>query len=148
MARGAEPIAPELRVTKSIVVPGDADGVFDALVSEDMVEQWMTSKVQIDPAVGGTFLVDTQGWPPVTGEILNIEAPRLLSVIWRSGDWGVALRTTIEVSSAHGETLITIDEKGFGDEAELQRIRDYLWSHWLIRLSATVFQLHGPGIAQ
>lgn len=143
---GAEPPAPEqLRITKAMVVPGDADVVFDALVSEGAVAQWMTSEVQIDPTPGGAFLVDTHGWPPVTGEILDIETPRLLAVMWRREDWGVTLRTTIELSSAPGETRVTLVEEGFGGDAELQRTRDYLWSHWLVRLTATVSQFHGSG---
>lgn len=144
-----EPTAPEqLRITKSMIVPGGADAVFDVLVSEDAVAQWMTSEVQIDPAIGGAFLVDTHGWPPVTGKIVDIEAPRLLAVVWRREDWGVALRTTIEVSSTHGETRVTLAEEGFGDDAELQRIRDYLWSHWLVRLRATISQFYGSGAAR
>jgi len=117
-------------------------------VSEEAVEQWMTSAVCIDPVLGGEIRIDTQGWPVVTGEIIAFEPPRLFAVAWQREDWGVTLHTTIKVVTEGDQTRLVLDEVGHGNDADLLRTRDYLWSHWLVRLTATVAQGQGPGIDQ
>lgn len=132
--------ATELRIDKTMAVGAAVATVFEVLVSEKSVEQWMTAEVILDPVVGGEVRVAAQGFRTVVGEVVEIDPPRLLSFVWGAVEWSGPLRTTVDLSREGDQTLLRLVETGFGDDAELERTRSYLWSHWLIRLAATVSQ--------
>ena len=134
------PGATELRIDKTMAVGAAVATVFEVLVSEESVEQWMTAEVILDPVVAGEVRVAAQGFPTVVGEVVEIDPPRLLSFVWGAADWSGPLRTTVDLRREGDQTLLRLVETGFGDDAELERTRSYLWSHWLIRLAATVSQ--------
>ena len=48
-----------------------------------------------------------------------------------------ALQTEIEIEADGDCSRLTLRETGYGDNDDLLRRRDWLWSHWLVRLTAT-----------
>ncbi len=140
------PTGSELRKSLRLTVPAPA--LFDLLVSEDAVAHWMGAEVEIDAVPGGEYLVRRAGWPEVAGEITRLSAPNRLDVRWSSPEWDGALTTTVEIQ-ADGEraSRLRLVETGFGDD-DLLRRRDWLWSHWLVRLAAAGAQHGSPGSAQ
>ncbi|MFR9802055.1 SRPBCC family protein [Pseudonocardia sp. RS010] len=135
--------ATELRLDRRMSVEAGVGTVFEVLVSEESVAQWMTGEVVLDPVAGGEVRVAAQGFPTVAGVVAEIDPPRRLSLVWQAEDWSGPLRTTIELRQEGDQTELSLVETGFGEDGELERTRSYLWSHWLIRLAATVAQRRG-----
>lgn len=111
--------------------------LYELLVSEEAAAHWMGADVTIDPDVGGEVRVCMPGWPEIVGEFLDVLKPERLVVRWEAADWGRSLVTTI-VTEADGphDSRLAVRESGFGPDDDLLRRRDWLWSHWLVRLAA------------
>lgn len=110
--------------------------VFHALVTDSVVEVWMTAVAEIEPHLGGRVEIKADGWIEMKGEIVVFEPPGRLELRWETESG--TLSTTIDLTATPDGTLVTLEESGFGDDDELCRVRDNLWNHWLIRLAAVV----------
>lgn len=126
-------------VHKRVLCQAPPERVFDALISESIIAQWMTAEVEMEPWISGDVLVRVQGWPDVVGHVIELEAPRRLVLGWHAANWRTPATLTVEVASAEAGCWVVIDETGFADDdAAILAERDTLWSHWLIRLAAVV----------
>ncbi|PND54358.1 hypothetical protein CRM90_28370 [Mycobacterium sp. ENV421] len=127
---------------KSLRYAMSAPKLYELLVSEDAAAHWMGADVTIEPAAGGEIRVSMSGWPEIVGEFLEVLEPQRLVVRWQAADWGRPLISTIETHAdgPHGSRL-SVRESGFGSDDDLLRRRDWLWSHWLVRLAASGAQL-------
>lgn len=112
-----------------IAVPRER--VFKALVDPSQVVQWWgqagiyrCTKFESDLRVGGSWRsvgVDGTGRPfEITGEYLEVDAPRLLSCTWRATWTGNATtRVRWELESEGKGTLVRIRHSGFAEHPEL-----------------------------
>ena len=75
--------------TESFSVPVDARAVFDALLDEALLTQWLAEHVRIEPQKGGAYrfwgrdvlwCADEEAG---RGEILELDVPRTLVFSWR-----------------------------------------------------------------
>ncbi|MCI4676461.1 SRPBCC family protein [Candidatus Mycolicibacterium alkanivorans] len=127
----------EAVLDKSLRYAVSAPKLYELLVSEDAAAHWMGADVIIDPAVGGEIQVSMSGWPEIVGEFLEVLAPERLVVSWQAADWGRPLLSTIEIhTDGPHDSRLSLRESGFGSDDDLLRRRDWLWSHWLVRLAA------------
>jgi uncharacterized protein YndB with AHSA1/START domain len=128
----------ELVVRKSARCLAPLATVFEALVSETDMREWMSAVVDIDARLGGELIVQAEAQSVTHGTIVTFEPPTRLVVEWRSEDWPGPLTTAMELSEGGGTVFVALEEHGFDGDDDLCRVRDYLWSHWLIRLRAVV----------
>lgn len=126
----------EYCLTKTLRTPVAADDLFSELTSEESAVVWMSAAVRLDPQVGGTVQVEAAGWPPIGGVVVALDRPTLLAIRWQAADWPGPLLSTIRVTPDPGGALLSLTETGHGTDDDLLRRRDWLWSHWLVRLSA------------
>lgn len=127
----------EAILEKSLRYSVAAPKLYALLVSEDAAAKWMGADVIIDPAVGGEIRVSMSGWPEIVGEFLEVLAPERVVVSWQAADWGRPLLSAIEIhADGPDDSRLTLREWGFGSDDDLLRRRDWLWSHWLVRLAA------------
>lgn len=134
------PVLEDLVLRKTLTFGVPAGLLFALLTSEDAATQWMSAEVQLDPVVGGEVTVAAMGWPVVSGEVEVIRAPESLTVRWLADEWPGPLRTVVTIRAGDGGTHLELSETGFGGDDDLLRRRDWLWSHWLVRLAATAAQ--------
>lgn len=128
----------EKTVDKRVLCRAPVAEVFEALLDEASVAEWMTADVDIDPVVGGRIFIGIAGWPDVLGHIVDLESPHFLKVHWQASDWVGPSELTVNVSESSDGCWVVIQEKGFAQDSEVFAQRDALWSHWLIRLAAVV----------
>lgn len=121
--------------------------LFSLLMSEDAAGQWMGAVVELEPEAGGVVVVAAQGWPVVSGHVESIRQPDSVTFVWRAPDWPGPLRTVITLEPEADGTRLRLTETGYGTDDDLLRRRDYLWSHWLVRLAATGAQYRPGGVA-
>lgn len=127
----------DAELDKSLRYSVSASKLYALLVSEDAAAHWMGADVIIDPAVGGEIRVSMPGWPEIVGEFLEVLEPQRLVVTWQAADWGRPLLSTIEIhADGPQDSRLSLRESGFGPDDDLLRRRDWLWSHWLVRLAA------------
>lgn len=127
---------------KSLRYAMSAPKLYELLVSEDAASHWMGAEVTIDATVDGEIRVRMSGWPEVVGEFLEVLEPERLVVRWQAADWGRPLVSTIDVhADGPNDSRLSVRESGFGSDDDLLRRRDWLWSHWLVRLAASGAQL-------
>lgn len=96
----------------------------------------MTAVAEVEPRLGGQVAITADGWIEMTGEIVVFDPPSRLGFRWQTESG--TLITNIELVPTTDGTQLALEESGFGDDADQCRVRDNLWSHWLIRLSAVV----------
>lgn len=122
---------------KSLRYAVSARRLFDLLVSEDDVRHWTGAEVEIDPEPGGEVRMWLAGWPEVVGEVLEVRTSERLVVRCAAVDWAGPLTSVIEIrDDTDGGSRLALRETGFGADDDLLRRRDWLWSHWLVRLAA------------
>jgi uncharacterized protein YndB with AHSA1/START domain len=93
--------------------------------------------VEIDPEPSGEVRMRLAGWPEIVGEVLEVRAPERLVVRCAAADWAGPLTSVIEIrDDSTGGSRLALRESGFGADDDLLRRRDWLWSHWLVRLAA------------
>lgn len=135
---GSDPERPdEPLLTKSVRYGLPAARLFALLVTEDQLRDWTGAEVELDPVPGGELVVRLPGWPELTGSVLEVREPDRLVTRCVAADWAAPLTSVIELRN-DGPTgcRLTLTETGFGTDGELLRTRDWLWSHWLVRLAA------------
>jgi uncharacterized protein YndB with AHSA1/START domain len=129
------PAAGALSIRRRATISGAPDAVFDALVDDALVEEWMTAEAEIEPELGGAVSIKADGWIEMNGAIVVFDPPERLGLHW---DTPVgALETDIRLAAGPSGTVLTLLESGF-TRIEDVHVRDDLWSHWLIRLSAAI----------
>ncbi|MGK2880350.1 MAG: SRPBCC family protein [Mycobacterium sp.] len=127
----------EAVLEKSLRYSVSAPKLYELLVSEDAATHWMGADVIIDPAVGGEIRVSMSGWPEIVGEFLEVLEPKRLVVSWQAADWARPLLSAIEIDAdGPHDSRLSLRESGFDSDDDLLRRRDWLWSHWLVRLAA------------
>lgn len=128
----------EAVLDKSLRYAVSAPKLYELLVSEDAAAHWMGADVIIDLTVGGEIRVSMSGWPEIVGEFLEVLEPERLVVSWQAADWGRPLLSAIEIhADGPHDSRLSVRESGFGPDDDLLRRRDWLWSHWLVRLAAS-----------
>ena len=126
------------RLAKRVLCQAPIAEVFEALVTDTVMAEWMTADVELDPWVDGSIIVAVDGWPAISGHVVAVEAPHRLALQWQAEDWRTSATLTIDLEDADTECWVKIEEVGFVDDDEIFAQREVLWSHWLIRLAAVV----------
>lgn len=133
----AEQVLDGLVLRKAIRFDVPVGTLFALLTSEEAAGQWMAADVELDPVVGGAVVVAAMGWPVVSGQVEVMRQSEALTVRWQADEWPGPLRTSITTGAEDGGTRLELTETGYGGDDDLLRRRDWLWSHWLVRLAAT-----------
>lgn len=131
-----EAVNVDLVLEKVVAYESPAATLFALFVSEEWASHWMGAKVEIDAVAGGDVFVATDGWPVVTGHVVQIDEPKSLTLRWGAVEWSQPLETTIVIRSDGDGASLALRETGYGEDDDLLRRRSWLWSHWLVRLAA------------
>ncbi|MEO6654348.1 MAG: SRPBCC domain-containing protein [Ilumatobacteraceae bacterium] len=129
---------PMNRLYKRVLCQAPIEQVFDALVTDSVVAEWMTADVELDPWVDGCIVVAVDGWPKLAGHVVAFEPPGRLVVQWQADDWRTSATLTFDLEESGRGCWVMIEEVGFVGDDEIFAQREVLWSHWLIRLAAVV----------
>lgn len=112
--------------------------VFSALVTDADVGEWMTADAEIEPWPTGRVVVRVQGWPELSGRVIELAPPHRLVLRWQASGWTAPATLTAELHDSRDGCWVEIAEAGFGGDGTVLAERDSLWSHWLIRFAAVV----------
>ena len=101
-------------VEHSLLIDAKPEDVFEVLIKPKKVEQWIASKANIDPQVGGAYKI---GWEPyVNLKILELEPGKNLKLGW-DGDSpegeGVGTVLSFNLAENNGKTRLTLVHSGF-----------------------------------
>jgi hypothetical protein len=111
-----------LLLEKSLHYSANARRLFELLVTKDNVRRWTGAEVEIEPEPWGR----------------DSDAARGLARGLRADTGSPHVRAAgraIHDDTTEGSRL-ELRETGFAHDDDLPRRRDWLWSHWLVRLSA------------
>ena len=139
-----EPL-PDVRLVK--LVPAPRREVFEAWLDPEALRRFMcpaegssVSKVEVDPRVGGAFLILMQVGGqelPHQGRYLEIERHERLVFSWHSAVAGPNSRVTLTFAdAADGQTLLSLEHVGL-DGDEIRARHEAGWTHILGELSKT-----------
>ncbi len=122
--------------TTAIEIRATPEQVFDYLVTADGLTSWMGQHAEIEPEVGGLFLVDIAG-SPIRGRFLEVNRPERIVV-----SWGVAGSDELPAGSTTVSFTLTPVERGTRVELLHRDLPDarvagheHGWSHFLPRLA-------------
>lgn len=132
-------------VTITRIIPAEPRDVFEAWLAPKSLSSFMcpaegttVSKVEVEPRVGGTFLVVmcVGGHElPHRGEYLQIDRYTRLAFTWRSAVAGNDGRVTLCFESApNGRTKLTLHHSKLNDES-VRRRHESGWTRILSELS-------------
>ena len=109
--------------------------VFPYLTDAVLMLRWMGDWAELDPRVGGQFVVDING-VPIRGRYLHVEPPHRVVFSWGSpgSDRVPPESTTVEITlRADGDdTIVELAHRGLPDEELPQH--GVGWGHFLARL--------------
>lgn len=120
-----------------IDIAASPEVVFDYLVTEQGMLQWMGQHAALEPEPGGMFAVDIAGHP-IRGRYLDVDRPRRVVV-----SWGLAGST--EFPPGASRVSFTLTAIGAGTHVELvhdglpdERMPGHAdgWGHFLARLAS------------
>jgi uncharacterized protein YndB with AHSA1/START domain len=133
----------------SVEIAAPAERVFRALTSDEIVKWWgsdelyRTTAWSGDVRPGGSWRSEGMGRDgtpfSVSGEFLEVEAPRKLVMTWRA-DWdgGNVTVITYRLERIEGGTRVTLRHTGFADRHESCRGHTHGWERVLGWLSGYV----------
>lgn len=126
----------ELSFQRLLAVP--AETVFGFWTDPDRLVRWMGRKAEIEPALGGLFIVDLTGDDIVLGRVVLIDPPHRLELAW---GWGGEREPSIHPGGSR--VLLALEPREASTELRL-RHRDVppihlewqgaFWEHHLLRL--------------
>jgi len=129
--------SPRLEFERSIASP--AETIFGFWTDPDRLVRWMGRKAEIEPTLGGLFIVDLTGDDLILGRVVLIESPHRLGLAW---GWGGEREPSIDPGSSR--VLLTLEGRG-NSTALLLTHRDLppphldwqreFWEHHLPRLA-------------
>ena len=139
-------------ILASVEIDAPPERVFAALASPEVAEWWGSPETYRvtrwtgDVRPGGAWRsegVSADGKPfSVSGEFLEVRAPRLLVQTW-TYDWGNKATTTIryQIDAIPTGSRVTVRHEGFGDDAAdceahaqgWERVLEWLGSHFRAR---------------
>jgi uncharacterized protein YndB with AHSA1/START domain len=110
--------------------------VFPYLTDSELMVRWMGNWADLDPTVGGQFVVDING-VPVRGEFLAVEPPHRVVFTWGmpGNDRMPAGSTTVEITlrSEGNETVLELVHRDLPpEELEMHGVG---WDHVFERLA-------------
>jgi uncharacterized protein YndB with AHSA1/START domain len=116
-------------ILASVEIAAPPERVFAAISTSELSEWWgsadsyRVTRHVADLRPGGAWRSDgvsADGKPfSVSGEVLEIDPPRLLVQTWKY-DWGPGPTTTIryQIDPIPGGSRVTVRHEGFGDQAQ------------------------------
>lgn len=105
-------------IQKSFVVAVPRERAWQAFTDPAQRSCWEAPVYEIDPRPGGKVRWEIPPWPPVEGEVLEVEPERLLRQSEEAGMLSAMTEVTVAFESVDGGTRITITHSGFGDGPE------------------------------
>lgn len=120
-----------------IEIAATPDIVFDYLVTEQGMLQWMGQHATLEPEPGGTFAVDIAGHP-IRGRYLEVDPPHRVVVSWGlagSAEFPPgASRVSFTLTPTRDGTHVELVHDGLPDE----RMPGHAdgWGHFLARLAS------------
>lgn len=135
---------PEFRT--EIEIAAAPETVFDYLVTEHGMLQWMGQHASLEPTPGGVFAVDIAGHP-IRGRYLEVDRPRRVIVSW-------GLAGSSEFPPGRSRVAFTLTAIPTGTRVELvhdglpeERMPGHAdgWTHFLGRLASAAAGSPPPG---
>lgn len=126
---------PEFRT--EIEIAAAPEVVFDYLVTEHGMLQWMGQHATLEPEPGGMFAVDIAGHP-IRGRYLEVDRPNRVVVTWGlagSAEFPPgASQVSFTLTAIRAGTLVELVHDGLPDE----RMPGHAdgWAHFLARLAS------------
>jgi uncharacterized protein YndB with AHSA1/START domain len=100
-------------------LPRSAEEIWPWLTEVERLERWLCARAEVDLTAGGAWRLESarrDAAPLVEiGELLEIDAPRRLSLAWRQSDadWQAATRVTLELHPRAGACELDVFHEGF-----------------------------------
>jgi uncharacterized protein YndB with AHSA1/START domain len=105
-------------IEKRFVVAVPQERAWAAFTDAEQRRCWDAPIYEIDPRPGGKVHWEIPPWPAVDGEVVEIDAPRLLRHTEDAGMLAATTDITVTFEAVDGGTRITITHAGFGDGPE------------------------------
>jgi uncharacterized protein YndB with AHSA1/START domain len=103
------------RIEKQFVVAVPRERAWAAFTDSEQLRCWQAPVYEIDPRPGGKVHWEIPPWPPVDGEVVEVDEPRLLRSTEDAGMLGAKTEITVTFETVDGGTRITVTHAGFGD---------------------------------
>lgn len=104
-------------VEHSLVIDATPEDVFDVLIQPNKIEQWIASKAEVDPRVGGAYKI---GWEPyVDLKIVELERGKSLKIGWDGASPDGQQESTVlsfTLNENDGKTRLTLIHSGFAPD--------------------------------
>jgi uncharacterized protein YndB with AHSA1/START domain len=105
----------ERKIEKSFVVAVPRERAWAAFTDPAELQCWQACEYEIDARPGGKLRWRIPPWPPVDGEVVEVDEPRLLRQTEGAGVLDATTEVTVAFESVDGGTRISITHAGFGD---------------------------------
>jgi uncharacterized protein YndB with AHSA1/START domain len=107
-----------LKIEKTILIHATVDVVWDLLSSQDGMRQWFEPDMEIDLRKGGKHRhVDKETGQLITGEVLELEPKKALTISWFEDgpdtDWINPIRFRFTLEELAEGTLVRFVKEGF-----------------------------------
>ena len=98
-------------VSESVLVPAPQERVWSLIVEVEGRARWWPY-LELDASSGGRM---EERWNDVvtTGEVLEVDPPRLLRLSWRDDGWPSTTEVELRLESEQGATRVTVRHSGW-----------------------------------
>ena len=98
-------------VSESVLVPAPQERVWSLIVEVEGRARWWPH-LELDASSGGRM---EERWNDVvtTGEVLEVDPPRLLRLSWRDDGWPSTTEVELRLEPEQGATRVTVRHSGW-----------------------------------
>jgi uncharacterized protein YndB with AHSA1/START domain len=104
-----EEMSGDIKVERRVSLAVDPGTVWERLIDQNFVGDWMGGDVSIDARPGGAIIMDPDEGAPVWGTVEDVVPGRRLQWSWRTDD-GLPTQVEIELEPAEEGTILTVRE--------------------------------------
>ncbi|HEU5112663.1 MAG TPA: SRPBCC domain-containing protein [Acidimicrobiia bacterium] len=104
-----EEMSGDIKVERRVSLPVEPGTVWERLIDENFVGDWMGGEVSIEARPGGAIILDPDEGAPVWGTVEDVVPGRRLQWSWRTDD-GLPTQVEIELEPAEEGTILTVRE--------------------------------------
>ena len=126
------------------------DTVWRVLIEEERIAKWWGDHISFDACLGGHLTerwTDAEGREVLTtGEVVRLDAPRVLELAWADDDWDKPTRVLFRLKEAADATRLMLTHSGweaFSSSSRERLIREHAsgWTRHMTNLAAYVAQM-------
>ena len=104
-----EEMSGDIKVERRVSLPVDPGTVWERLIDQNFVGDWMGGDVSIEVRPGGAIIMDPDEGAPVWGTVEDVVPGRRLQWSWRTDD-GLPTQVEIELEPVEEGTILTVRE--------------------------------------